>query len=336
MSEPLATPADPLPRDEERELVGLFGQMWLIRAFEEKVSELYARGRITGLLHLAIGQEAVAVGTMAELDARDLVFSGHRPHAHALAKGADPTRLLAEIAGKRTGYCGGHGGSMHIAAPEVGFMTATGVVAGNIPLALGAAFASVVRDSGDLGVAFFGDGAGQTGGFHESLNIASLWKLPVLFVCENNGYAEFSPLSAHTNVERLANHAATYGIPATTVDGNDLLAVRQAVRTAVRHARSGDGPAFVEALTYRLRGHYEGDPAKYRELSELDEWKAKDPIARFAGYLRDVGIDPDARRNDTAESRAREVVEAAAEAALAAPAPDPADLMQHVYAGVER
>jgi acetoin:2,6-dichlorophenolindophenol oxidoreductase subunit alpha len=331
MSEPLAPPVDPLPRDEDDELIGLLGDMWLIRAFEEKVSELYARGRITGLLHLAIGQEAVAVGTMAELDARDLVFSGHRPHAHALAKGADPTRLLAEIAGKRTGYCGGHGGSMHLAAPEVGFVTATGVVAGNIPLALGAAFASVVRGSGHLGVAFFGDGAGQTGGFHESLNIASLWKLPVLFVCENNGYAEFSPLSAHTNVERLANHAATYGIPATTVDGNDLLAVRDAVRSANDQARSGGGPAFVEALTYRLRGHYEGDPAKYRELSELDDWKAKDPIARYASHLGAAGIDADAI--DATESRAREVVEAAAEAALAAPAPGPADLLQHVYGG---
>ena len=334
MSEPLAPPADPLARHDGDELIGLLEDMWLIRAFEEKVSELYARGRITGLLHLAIGQEAVAVGTMAELDARDLVFSGHRPHAHALAKGADPIRLLAEIAGRRTGYCGGHGGSMHLAAPEVGFVTATGVVAGNIPLALGAAFASVVRGSGHLGVAFFGDGAGQTGGFHESLNIASLWKLPVLFVCENNGYAEFSPLSAHTNVERLANHAATYGIPATTVDGNDLLAVRDAVRSAIEHARSGGGPAFVEALTYRLRGHYEGDPAKYRELSELDDWKAKDPIARFARHVRAAGMDADAI--DAAESRAREVVEAAADAALAARAPVPADLLQHVHASARR
>lgn len=315
------------------ELVGLLGQMWLIRAFEEKVSELYARGRITGLLHLAIGQEAIAVGTMAELEAHDLVFSGHRPHAHALAKGADPARLLAEIAGRRTGYCGGHGGSMHLAAPEVGFVTATGVVAGNIPLALGAAFASVVRDDGRLGVAFFGDGAGQTGGFHESLNIASLWNLPVLFVCENNGYAEFSPLSAHTNVERLARHADTYAIPATTVDGNDLIAVRDAVRSAAAHARSGRGPAFVEALTYRMRGHYEGDPAKYRELSELDEWKTKDPIRRFAGYLRDAGLDADGQQHAAAEDHARRIVAAAADEALAAEPPGPPELVLHVYAG---
>jgi len=318
------------------DLVNLLLRMWLIRAFEEKVSELFARGRIKGLLHLGIGQEAVAVGAMDALESDDLVFSGHRPHAHALAKGADPTRLLAEIAGRSTGYCGGHGGSMHIAAPEVGFVTATGVVAGNVPLALGAAFASVVRETRQVGVAFFGDGAGQTGAFHESLNLASLWNLPVLFVCENNGYAEFTPLAAHTRVERLASHAATYGIPASTVDGNDILAVRDAVRNATHHARSGSGPAFVEALTYRLRGHYEGDPAKYRELAELDEWKAKDPIARFGTYLRDLGLDPDGQSSAAAERQARERVDKAADAALGSPAPGPGDLVQHVYAGADR
>jgi TPP-dependent pyruvate/acetoin dehydrogenase alpha subunit len=319
-----------------RDLVELLAAMWLIRAFEEKVSELYARGRIQGLIHLGIGQEAVAVGVMAALESGDLVFSGHRPHAHALAKGADPMRLLAEIAGRTTGYCGGRGGSMHLAAPEVGFVTATGVVAGNIPLALGAAFASIVRDTQHLGVAFFGDGAGQTGAFHESLNLSSLWNLPVLFVCENNGYAEFTPLAAHTRVERLASHAATYGIPATTVDGNDVLAVRDAARDASDHARSGKGPAFVEALTYRLRGHYEGDPAKYRQLAELDEWKSKDPIARFATRLREIGLDPDARRSAAAEQQARATVDDAARRALDATPPQPADLERDVYAGADR
>jgi len=226
---------------------------------------------------------------------------------------------------------------MHIAAPDVGFITATGVVAGNIPLALGAGFSSLVRGSGHLGVAFFGDGAGQTGAFHESLNIASLWNLPVLFVCENNGYAEFTPLAAHTRVERLANHAGTYQIPAATIDGNDVLAVRDAVRNAVRHARSGNGPAFVEALTYRLRGHYEGDPAKYRELSEIDEWKAKDPISRFTEQLQGSGhIDADGRQAAAAEGAARDRIDAAAEEALAAPRPGAEDLVRHVYAGSNR
>ncbi len=310
----------------------LLERMWLIRAFEEKVSELYARGRIRGLLHLGIGQEAVAVGAIDDLATDDLVFAGHRPHAHALAKGADPVRLLAELAGRTTGYCAGRGGSMHISAPEVGFMTATGVVAGNIPLALGAAFAALVGERGAIAAAFFGDGAGQTGAFHESLNIASLWQLPLVLVCENNGYAEFTPLSAHTKVERLGDYAGVYGIPATTVDGNDLLAVRDAVREAVERARRGEGPTFVEALTYRLRGHYEGDPAKYRELAELSEWKSRDPIARFSGWLTEVGS---LSADDThrAEQSARATVEEAAEVALAGPLPEPGEVTRYVYAG---
>ncbi len=288
-------------------------RMWLIRAFEERVSELYARNQIAGLLHLGIGQEGVAVGLAWGLEPRDRLFGGHRAHAHALARGADPTRLLAEIAGRSTGYCGGKGGTMHIAAPETGFVTATGVVAGNIPLALGAAYASTVSGDGALGVVAFGDGAGQTGSFHESLNIASLWGLPLLFVCENNGYAEFSPLSAHTRVERLARHAETYGIPAVTVDGNDAAAVLAAVREGVARARSGGGPTFIEALTYRLRGHYEGDPGKYRELSELADWKQRDPIARF---VADQGLDAE---SPALEARSRAMIDAATDAALAAP-----------------
>jgi acetoin:2,6-dichlorophenolindophenol oxidoreductase subunit alpha len=315
-------------------LIELLERMWLIRTFEEKVSELYARGRITGLLHLGIGQEGVAVGAISRLRPDDLVFGGHRAHAHALAKGADPGRLIAELAGRTTGYCAGKGGSMHIAAPEVGFVTATGVVAGNIPLALGGAYAAVVAGRSTVTAVFFGDGAGQTGAFHESLNIASLWNLPLVLVCENNGYAEFTPLSGHTKVERLAAHAKTYGIPIAEVDGNDVLAVREAVSRAVERARSGGGPTFVEALTYRLRGHYEGDPAKYRELSELADWKAKDPLARFSALLVKRGVLEAGGKDDARfEREAREQVEAAAEAALAAPLPGPDDLLRHVYAG---
>jgi TPP-dependent pyruvate/acetoin dehydrogenase alpha subunit len=320
-------------RDGASDGVGWLETMWLIRAFEEKVSELYARGRIKGLLHLGIGQEGVAVGAASALRTEDLVFGGHRAHAHALAKGADPERLLAELAGRTSGYCAGKGGSMHIAAPEVGFMTATGIVAGNIPLALGAAFASVVGERGTVAVAFFGDGAGQTGAFHESLNIASLWNLPLVLVCENNGYAEFTPLSSHTKVERLVEHGRTYGIPGATVDGNDVHAVAEAVRTAVDRARAGGGPTFVEALTYRLRGHYEGDPAKYRELSELAEWKAKDPIARYtATLLEERTIDAAGEAVNAIELAARERVARAADLALAGDVPGPDDLLTHVYA----
>src|SRR2546426_1652553 len=268
------------------DVIDLLRRMWLIRAFEEKVSAVYAERQIVGLLHLGIGQEAVAVGACSLLRNDDYVFGGHRSHGHAIAKGADINKLMAEIAGRASGYCGGKGGSMHIVAKEAGFITATGVVGGTIPLALGVAFAAKEKKKGQVAVVFFGDGAGQAGPFHESLNIASLWQLPVIFICENNGYAEFTPLSTHTKVERLAQHAKTYAIPASTVDGNDLFAVREAMRRAVEKCRAGKGPVFVECLTHRLRGHYEGDPAKYRELSQLAEWKRQDPIARVSRALK--------------------------------------------------
>jgi pyruvate dehydrogenase E1 component alpha subunit len=303
-----------------RELVAFLRRMWLIRAFEEKVSELYAARQIAGLLHLGIGQEAVAVGACSVLRSDDYVFGGHRSHGHAIAKGADLNRLMAEIAGRAAGYCGGKGGSMHIVAAEAGFITATGVVGGTIPLALGAAFAAKEKQQNQVAVVFFGDGAGQVGPFHESLNIASLWQLPVIFVCENNGYAEFTPLSAHTKIERLARHAETYGIHARTVDGNDVIAVRRAMSEAVERCRKGRGPVFVECLTQRMRGHYEGDPAKYRELSQLAAWKKKDPIARLTRLLKSKKI-ISAKEPEAIEREARGIAEKAAEFSLSAPWP---------------
>jgi pyruvate dehydrogenase E1 component alpha subunit len=313
------------------DFVPLLRRMWLIRAFEEKASALYAERQIVGLLHLGIGQEAVAVGACSLLSKDDLVYGGHRSHGHAIAKGADINRLLAEIAGRATGYCGGKGGSMHIVAKETGFITATGVVGGTIPLALGAAFAAKEKKQGQVAVVFFGDGAGQAGPFHESLNIASLWRLPVIFVCENNGYAEFTPLSAHTKIERLAQHAKTYGIQASTVDGNDLFAVRDAMQNAVEKCRTGKGPVFVECLTHRMRGHYEGDPGKYRELSQLAEWKKKDPIARAARALKSKKAVTD-KELEAIEREARNLVEKAAEFALSSPWPDASEVDNQVTA----
>lgn len=312
-------------KENSSELLDLLRRMWLIRAFEERVSALYAERKIAGLLHLSIGQEAVAAGTLSLLREDDLVYGGHRSHGHAIAKGADINRLMAELAGRATGYCRGKGGSMHIVARECGFITATGVVGGTIPLALGAAFAAKERQQGQLAAVFFGDGAGQAGPFHESLNIASLWRLPVIFVCENNGYAEFTPLSAHTKVERLARHAKTYGIFAATVDGNDVFAVRQAMKRAAARCRAGQGPVFVECLTHRMRGHYEGDPGKYRELSRLAEWKSKDPIARAARKLKHMKL---VKENQLAaiEGQARELVEKAVHFALASPWPDESEV----------
>ncbi len=316
---------------DKQTAASLLDTMYLIRAFEEKVSELYAKLEIRGLLHLGIGQEAVAAAVCSFLDRDDLLYSSHRAHGHCLAKGGDPRRLLAELAGKANGYCGGKGGSMHISAPEVGFMTATGVVGGTIPLALGSALFCRERRPGRIAVVFFGDGAMNMGAFQESLNIASLWKLPLLFVCENNGYAEFTPISAHTLVERASEHAAVYHIPTVTVDGNDLLAVLQAVEPAVARARSGDGPSLVECLTYRMRGHYEGDPSKYRELSELQEWKSKDPVARFVAWAIDAGLLDETER-DAIEAAARSKVEAAADFAREGPVPERDAVSRGVYA----
>ncbi len=316
-------------RDDNRELVSLLRRMWVIRAFEERVSALYAAREIVGLLHLGIGQEAVAVGVCSVLENDDAVFGGHRSHGHAIAKGADLNLLMAELAGRATGYCRGKGGSMHVVAADAGFVTATGVVGGTVPLALGSAFAARETDSGRVAVVFFGDGAGQSGPFHESLNIASLWKLPVIFVCENNGYAEFTPLSAHTRVERLVQHAKTYSIPGVTVNGNDILAVREATLTAIRNARANKGPTFVECLTHRLRGHYEGDPGKYRELSQLADWKKKDPIARFTRVLRRRRA-ASAKDVEKAERDARVSVESAVEFALSSPWPEPEETATQV------
>jgi TPP-dependent pyruvate/acetoin dehydrogenase alpha subunit len=318
-------------KESSKDLVDLLRRMWLIRAFEEKVSALYAERQIVGLLHLGIGQEAVAAGVCGLLRRDDFVFGGHRSHGHALAKGADVNRLMAEIAGRATGYCGGKGGSMHIVALDAGFITATGVVGGTIPLALGAAFAAKEKKQGQVAVVFFGDGAGQAGPFHESLNIASLWRLPVIFVCENNGYAEFTPLSAHTKVKRLAQHAKTYGIASSTVDGNDLLTVRSAMSKALEIARAGKGPVFIECLTHRLRGHYEGDPAKYRELSQLSEWKKKDPIARFTRLLKSKKAVAD-KELQAIESEARARAEQAAEFSLSSPWPAEEEVATQVTA----
>ncbi|MGZ8423495.1 MAG: thiamine pyrophosphate-dependent dehydrogenase E1 component subunit alpha [Candidatus Binatia bacterium] len=320
-----------IKQKNSKEVIELLRRMWLIRAFEEKVSALYAERQIVGLLHLGIGQEAVAVGALSLLRDDDLVYGGHRSHGHAIAKGADINKLMAEIAGRATGYCGGKGGSMHIVAKDCGFITATGVVGGTIPLALGAAFAAKERKKRQLAVVFFGDGAGQSGPFHESLNIASLWQLPVIFVCENNGYAEFTPLSAHTKIERLAQHAKTYGITADTVDGNDLFAVREVMSKAVDKCRAGNGPIFVECLTHRMRGHYEGDPAKYRELSQLAEWQKKDPIARVARALKSQKALTDKELAAMA-SEARALADKAATFSLSSPWPAEIEVDSQVYA----
>ncbi len=267
--------------------IGLLRRMALMRAFEERVIDLYHRGEIAGLVHVGIGQEAVAAAVAASLSEDDYLYGTHRSHGHFIARGADINRMMAELAGRANGYCEGLGGSMHLVAAEVNVMGATGIVGGTIPLALGTALAQ--RDVGRVVAVYFGDGAANTGGFHESLNIARLWKLPVVLVCENNGYAEFTPMSEHTVVERVSEHCKPYGIPARIVDGNNVFEVIGAMSEAVERARKGEGPTMVECLTYRLRGHYIGDPARYRQAQEVEEWRRKDPIERLTKHLMTEG-----------------------------------------------
>ena len=309
----------------------LLGTMWNIRVFEERLAELVASKQLAGLVHVGIGQEATAAGVCANLRPDDYIYTGHRPDGPFIARGADLGRMLAECAGRVDGYCRGKGGHMHLVDVEHGSLTATGVVGGNLPLAVGTALACQERADGQVVATFFGDGASNAGHFHEALNLASLWRLPLVFVCENNGYAEFTPLSAHTVIDRLTVHAEKYGIATITIDGNDVLAVRDAAREAVARARAGEGPSFLECLTYRLSGHYVGDAQRYRAAGELAEWQERDPIAKFTRHLQAVGL---AAAVDGAalQQAARARVEAAVEYALASPWPPTTAVAEGVYA----
>ena len=261
--------------------LGLLATMWRIRLFEERVIRLKQADEVHGLVHLSVGQEGVAAPVCAQLRDDDAVYSGHRAHGHAIAKGASLERTMAELMGRDTGLCRGLGGSMHLVAAEHGFMGATGVVGGSIPIALGSALAARLRGDDAVAVVFFGDGAVQAGHFNETVNLAALWKLPLILVCENNGFAEFTPRSAHTVVERVSDVVAPYDVERATLDGNDVPAVWDAFGGFLDSARGGRGPFLLECLTQRLRGHYEGDPGSYREAIAADDWQEKDPILRL-------------------------------------------------------
>ena len=305
--------------------------MWTIRVFEERVGELTRADEVHGLVHLSIGQEAVAAGVCGQLRLDDPVYSGHRAHGHAIAKGAPLGRVMAELMGREAGLCRGLGGSMHLVDREHGFLGATGVVGGNVPLALGSALAARQLGSDAVAVVFFGDGAVQGGIFVESVNLATLWKLPVVLVCENNGFAEFTPRSAHTNVERVSDVVAPYGLERETVDGNDAVAVRDAFGRFLSAARGGRGPFLLECLTHRLRGHYEGDPQRYREALAAEEWQELDPILRFQRR----GVEEGWLDDETAQRReqqARDEVEEAVRFARDSPFPPASLTAELVYA----
>jgi TPP-dependent pyruvate/acetoin dehydrogenase alpha subunit len=266
---------------DAEQALSLLGTMWRIRLFEERVGVLKRADEVYGLIHLSVGQEGVAAAVCSQLRDDDAVYSGHRAHGHAIAKGAALPQVMAELMGRDSGLCRGLGGSMHLVDVEHGFMGATGVVGGNIPIALGSALAARLRGEDSVAVVFFGDGAVQAGHFNETVNLAALWRLPLIFVCENNGFAEFTPRSAHTNVERVSDVVAPYGIERETVDGNDVVAVWDGFGRYLASARAGAGPFLLECLTHRLRGHYEGDPGKYREALADADWQEKDPILRL-------------------------------------------------------
>jgi len=265
-------------------------KMHLIRRFEEEAEQAYMRGLVHGTMHLSIGQEASAVGICAALSDRDTITSTHRGHGHCIAKGAEVKRMFAEFFGKETGYCGGRGGSMHIADVSKGNLGANGIVGGGIPIAVGAALAAKMQGSDAIAVSFFGDGANNEGAFHEALNMAAVWRLPVVFVCENNQYGMSTSVARSTAVPDIADRAAAYSMPGVVVDGNSFGAVAEAAFAAADRARRGEGPTLIEAKTYRIRGHSRSDRNRYRTKDEITMWEARDPIVRFEAELAALGL----------------------------------------------
>lgn len=309
----------------------LLETMWRIRLFEERVAQLKRTVQVHGLIHLSIGGEGVAAAVCRQLRDDDAVYSGHRAHGHALAKGAPMPQTMAELMGRVDGLCRGLGGSMHLVDRAHGFMGATGVVGGNLPLAVGDALSAHLQDGDRVAVVFFGDGAVQAGHFHESVNLASLWKLPVIFVCENNGMAEFTSREEHSTVELVGDVIAPYGFERTTVDGGDVDAVWTSFAEFLRGARRGNGPFLLECLTHRRRGHYEGDAQEYRDELAEQEWAERDPLARFQGLCLERRW---VRAGDVERIRdaARAEVEAAVEFARASPMPSMQLAQSLVYA----
>jgi pyruvate dehydrogenase E1 component alpha subunit len=315
------------------EAVGLdmYRMMQEARLFEQRVQDLFLEGLVKGTSHLGLGQEAIAAGFAAALSPEDLVFCTYRGHVHTLLRGAPMDGLMAELLGRATGVCGGKGGSMHLTDVTHGAMGSYAIVGAHMPIAAGAAWAAQERETGQVVICFFGDGTTNIGAFHETLNFAVVWKLPVVFVCENNQYMEYTPISSVTAVDHpAADRASAYGLESIVVDGNDVDAVHEIAVRAVTRARAGDGPSLVEAETYRHGGHSRADPAKYRPDDEVEAWLARDPIPNHRERLLASGIEPE--RLDAIERAAREAVDRATEDARSAPFPDASSLTTQLWA----
>ena len=315
---------------EKDALLKMFYLMVKIRRVEERLLELFAQGKIPGFIHVSIGQEAVPVGVCSCLKPGDFILTTHRGHGHALAKGVDLKRFMAEIFGRRDGYCRGRGGSMHVASNELGLIGSNGIVGGGIPISLGTAFASVYKGNDRVTVSFFGDGASNEGTFHESLNLAALWDLPVVFCCENNEWAEFTPKRVHMRIEKISERAVSYGIPGVTVDGDDVLSVQEEAERAIARARKGEGPTLLECKTHRWFGHFAGDAQKYRSPKEIEEAKGFDPILRFQETLFKLKyLKPeDVKR---LELKVKSEIDEAVAFAVNSPVPTDDNLLEDVY-----
>jgi TPP-dependent pyruvate/acetoin dehydrogenase alpha subunit len=310
--------------------VWIYERMALIRVFEERVARLFADGRIAGFVHLYAGEEAVAVGICTHLNDGDFITSTHRGHGHCIAKGVDPGEMMAELFGRLGGSCKGKGGSMHIADVSKGMLGANGIVGGGPPLAAGAALTAKVQGRGAVAVCFFGDGAAEQGTTHEAMNLAAIWKLPVVFVCENNQFAESTPVSYHCAATSIADRAASYNIPGVTVDGYDVVAVYEAAGEAIARARRGDGPSLLEAKTWRYFGHFEGDQITYRTAEQSAAYREHDPLTTFAKQAQDRGL-LQKEDVDRIDADAKKKVEDAIEFAEASPQPAPEDALTDVY-----
>ena len=323
----MASDPSPLSPFSAADLFEMYRRMLLIRGFEERVAALYRDGEVPGFVHLSIGQEATAVGACWPLHPTDAITSTHRGHGHCLAKGLDPLGMFAELMGKDEGTNRGRGGSMHIADPKLGIFGANGIVAAGLPIAVGAATAAQLRADGSVAVAFFGDGASAQGAFHEAMNLAAVWHLPVIFFCENNGYAEFSPASTQ-HAASLERRTAGYGASYVAVDGNDVVGTATVMSDVVKAARSGGGPTVVEAATYRWHGHYEGDPQRYRSSDEVSAWEARDPLPAHEGRLRAAGVGDDEIK--ALESSVADALDEAVDAARRLVSPKAATLTDFV------
>lgn len=316
---------------EKSKLVDMYRTMVRIRRFEEKLSKEFAAGRIPGTVHLYIGEEAVATGACACLRPDDFITGTHRGHGHVIAKGGRTDRMMAEIYGKATGYCKGKGGSMHIADPDLGILGANGIVGGGICVASGAGIGAQMKGKGQVVVCFLGDGATNEGAFHEGVNLAAIWNLPVVFTIENNLYAEKTRITDTAKITDLADRAKSYGIPGVVIDGNDILKVYDTVAEAVARARQGKGPTLVECKTYRWHGHFEGDMQTYKDKAEVEEWKKKDPIPRFRRYLVDRNV-LTAEAADQIDAEMIREIEDAVSFAMQSPYPAPEEAEEDVFA----